>query len=145
MLWVINSGIEEWEKALPVESQDLIHDNRLGQQPKPSDKVPGLKAYPFVSTFQADYPPVRPPPFGFQLPRGPGGVFGLGAPVSRFVGATHVWWGHNQSAARRPYDQPRPQTPAPLDPGPQELVTLLSQQATWQMLKAKRDVEEMMG
>ncbi|GBF94754.1 hypothetical protein Rsub_07637 [Raphidocelis subcapitata] len=82
VLWVINAQIREWEKALPIESQDLIDDNRRGQPPKLSDRLAGLKAFPYVSTFQADYSP--------------------------------------------------------------ELVTLLSQQATWQLLQARKDVEELM-
>jgi hypothetical protein len=59
VLWVINAQIREWEKALPIESQDLIDDNRRGQPPKLSDRLAGLKAFPYVSTFQADYSPVR--------------------------------------------------------------------------------------
>ena len=56
ILWLINTQIGMWEKALPKQMQDLLAKHRKGNAPlAPGDS--SMKNYPYISTFDANYDP----------------------------------------------------------------------------------------
>jgi hypothetical protein len=58
VLWVTNSQAAQWEGALPAETQQLLADARAGAPGLPAH-LQELRQYPYISTFDADYTPVR--------------------------------------------------------------------------------------
>jgi hypothetical protein len=142
VLWVFNGRLAEWEGALPQETLGYLEMNRAADPGgRPTLQQLEFRDYPYISTFNADYSAVggAPAPGGARVRRRAGPRAGPFAALASFTAPGTVLRSLQPAC---PVSELTVFTPAP---PLQELVTLLSQQASWQVLQVKDLVKQMAG